>query len=70
MEASRQSRWARAFAQTSRFRKSIYIFWLSLLTVIFFAFTFGVNRLYAKRQHELSIYWFQQAKEALAQGRL
>ena len=58
----------RAFPRTKIFQRPIYIFWLSLLAVCLFAFTFGVSRLYAKKQHELSVYWFQRGENALAQG--
>jgi len=51
------------------FRRPIYIVWLSLLAVAFFAFTFGINHLYAQREHRLSVYWFQQGQAALKQGR-
>lgn len=51
------------------FRRPIYIFWLSLLAVVFFAFTFGINRLFARKQQRLSVYWFQQGQNDLAQGR-
>jgi len=69
METSPKHSWAtRAFARTRIFRRPIYIFWISLLAVCFFAFTFGVSRLYAKKQHELSVYWFQRGENALAEG--
>ena len=70
MEVPSKHTWAtRAFAQARSFRRPIYIFWLSLLAAAFFAFTFGISRLYAKRQHELSVYWFQRGENALAQGK-
>lgn len=51
------------------FRRPIYIVWLSLLAVVFFAFTFSINRLYAERRQHLSVYWFQQGQDALAAGK-
>jgi tetratricopeptide (TPR) repeat protein len=54
---------------TKVFRRPIYIVWLSLLAAAFFAFTFGVNRLYAERQQQLSRYWYQQGEHALAAAR-
>ena len=54
---------------TKVFRRPIYVVWLSLLAAAFFAFTFGINRLYAQKRQELSRYWFQQAQNALAAGR-
>jgi tetratricopeptide (TPR) repeat protein len=47
------------------FRRPIYIVWLSLLAVIFFSFTFSINRLYAQKQRYLSVHWFQQGQDAL-----
>lgn len=54
---------------TKVFRRPIYIVWLSLLAAVFFAFTFGVNRLYAERQQQLSRYWYQQGENSLIAGR-
>lgn len=51
------------------FRRPIYIVWLSLLAVIFFSFTFSINRLYAQKQQYLSVHWFQQAQDALANNK-
>jgi len=69
METPPKRRWAnRTIARIRIFRRPIYIFWLSLLAICFSAFTFGVSRLYAKKQHELSVYWFQRGENALAQA--
>lgn len=54
---------------TKVFRRPIYVVWLSLFAAAFFAFTFGINRLYAQRQQELSRYWYQQGENSLAAGR-
>ena len=67
-----QGRWAKRIfsgARTRIFRRPIYIFWLSLLAVVFFAFTFSINRLYAQRQKNLSVYWFRQGENELLAGR-
>lgn len=72
METPSQHTFAGRFLAKSKvriFRRPIFIFWLSLLTVAFFAFTFGINRLYAEREQQLSIYWFQQGQTALSQGK-
>jgi tetratricopeptide (TPR) repeat protein len=66
-----QPRWAKRIfsgARTKIFRRPIYIFWLSLLAVAFFSFTFFVNRLYAQRQKGLSVYWFRQGENELLAG--
>ncbi|HVH88959.1 MAG TPA: tetratricopeptide repeat protein [Terriglobales bacterium] len=55
-------------AKIRAFRRPIYIVWLSLLAVIFFAFTFSINRLYAQQRRQLSEYWFQQGQEELAKN--
>ena len=49
----------------SIFRRPVYIFWLSLLAITFFALTFGLNRLYAQKQQQLSRYWYGRAQAAL-----
>jgi len=54
---------------TRVFRRPVYIVWLSLLAAGFFALTFGINRLFAQKQQQLSRYWFQQAEIALTAGR-
>src|SRR5437868_7084008 len=69
METPPYRSWAtRAFARTRIFRRPIYIFWISLLAIVFFAFTFGINRLYTRRLHELSLYWSQRGQKALSEG--
>jgi tetratricopeptide (TPR) repeat protein len=50
------------------FRRPIYIFWLSAITIVLFAATFGLNRVYAQRQQQLSVSWFRQGQTALAAG--
>lgn len=67
-----QRSWARRVLSGTRvkiFRRPIYIVWLSLLAVALFAFTFAVNRLYARKQQQLSVYWFQQGQNAIAESR-
>ena len=54
---------------TKVFRRPIYVVWLSLLAAAFFAFTFGIHRLYAQKQQQLSRYWFQKAQADLSTGR-
>ena len=54
---------------TRVFRRPVYIVWLSLLAAGFFALTFGINRLLAQKQQQLSRYWFQQAHIALTARR-
>ena len=58
----------RVRSKTRVFRRPIYVFWFSLLAIAFFAFTFGLNRLYAQRRQQLSAYWFEQGQDALAQN--
>jgi hypothetical protein len=68
METPAQHNWASRFLAGSTvtiFRRPIDIFWLSLLAVVFFAFTFGISRLYAQREQQLAVYWFQQGRVAL-----
>lgn len=72
METPAQHNWASRFLAGSTvtiFRRPIDIFWLSLLAVVFFAFTFGISRLYAQREQQLAVYWFQQGQTALSQGK-
>ena len=72
MDASSQRSWVPRILSgkgTRVFRRPIYVVWLSLLTIAFFAFTFGVNRLYAQKQQQLSRYWFAQAQSALTASR-
>jgi tetratricopeptide (TPR) repeat protein len=73
MSTSPKRSWAtRVRAGRSRirvYRRPIYIVWLSLLAGIFFAFTFSVNRLYAEKQHYLSVHWFEQGQDALANNK-
>ncbi|HWC18618.1 MAG TPA: hypothetical protein VG498_16530, partial [Terriglobales bacterium] len=62
---------ARARAARARiriFRRPLYILWLSLVVVVFFAFTFSINRLYAQQQRQLSAHWFQLGQDELAAG--
>lgn len=51
------------------FRRPIYIFWLSAITIVLFAATFGLNRVYAQRQQQLSVFWFREGQTALAAGK-
>lgn len=72
MDTSPQHSWVPRILSgkgTKIFRRPIYVVWLSLLAAAFFAFTFGINRLYAEKQQQLSRYWFQQAQNALSGGR-
>jgi len=72
METPAQHSFASRVLTRSRiriFRRPIYIVWLFVLAAAFFAFTFGINRLYAQRQQQLSVYWFQQGQAALKQGK-
>lgn len=73
MNTSAKRSWAtRVRAGRSRirvYRRPIYIVWLSLVAVVFFAFTFSINRLYAEKQHYLSVHWFEQGQDALANNK-
>jgi tetratricopeptide (TPR) repeat protein len=72
MDASSQRSWVPRILSgkgTRVFRRPIYVVWLSLLTIAFFAFTFGINRLYAQKQQQLSRYWFRHAQNALTANR-
>lgn len=51
------------------FRRPIYIFWLSAIAIVLFAATFGLNRVYAQRQQQLSVSWFREGQTALAAGK-
>lgn len=51
------------------FRRPIYILWLSAITSVLFAATFGLNRVYAQRQQQLSVSWFREGQTALAAGK-
>lgn len=69
MDASSQRSWVPRILSgkgTRVFRRPIYVVWLSLLTIAFFVFTFGLSRLYAQKQQQLSRYWFTHALSALA----
>jgi tetratricopeptide (TPR) repeat protein len=44
------------------------VVWLSLGAAALFTLTFAVNRLYAERQQQLSVYWFQNGEKALGSG--
>ena len=62
---------ARARALKARIRilrRPIYIVWLSLLAVVFFAFTLTINKLYAEQRRQLSARWFQQGQDELAKN--
>ena len=51
------------------FRRPIYVVWLSAIAIVLFAATFGLNRVYAQRQQQLSVFWFREGQTALAAGR-
>ena len=68
MENSPQRTWVPRILSgkgTKVFRRPVYVVWLSLLAVVFFAFTFGINRLFAEKQQQLSHDWFQRGQSAL-----
>src|SRR5207302_6523325 len=51
------------------FRRPLYVAWLSLLVIVFYAFTFSITRLYVQLQQHLSAYWFQRGQEALSDNK-
>src|SRR5690348_871217 len=72
MTATSKRGWAAraraAKAHIRIFRRPIYVVWLSLLAIVFFAFTLSINRLYAQQRRQWSAYWFQQGQEELAKN--